>query len=124
MVEDAATVVVGAADDEAAAAGLVEGIGVVVVTEPAEEVPPGDWKVATNGDSTGLGKTTGTLLIARVAAGVPSCTEVVPLASITWTIPAWRVPAQSVDPDDSVVAATQHGPVAVTVMRYELLMTG
>lgn len=41
-----------------------------------------------------------------------------------WTAPAWSVPVQSVEPVEAVVAATQHGPLAEIIRRYELEATG
>ncbi len=73
------------------------------------------WKVATNGARTGVGSTTGTLSMAMVTVGVPSCTVMVPLAGTTWTVPAWTSPAHSVEPDEELVTATQQVPVPVTV---------
>jgi hypothetical protein len=72
-------------------------------------------KVATNGEYAGRGRITGTLSRVRNAEGVPSCTVTVPVAAMTWTAPAWRTPAQMVEPVETEVAATQHDPVATTV---------
>ena len=73
------------------------------------------WKVATNGDRTGVGKITGTLSMAKVTDGVPIWTVTVPVAWTTWTDPAWSSPAHRAEPDDELVTATQHVPLAVTV---------
>ena len=69
-------------------------------------------KVATNGVCTGVGRTTGTVSIARVTAGVPSCTVVAPDGLDPWTVPAWSTPAQTVEPVATESTGTQHVPVA------------
>jgi hypothetical protein len=73
------------------------------------------WNVATNGERTGVGKTTGTLSTAKVTEGVPIWTVTVPVAGTTWTDPAWSSPAHRVEPEDELVTATQQVPLAVTV---------
>ncbi len=55
---------------------------------------------------------------------VPSWTAVGPVARTTWEAPAWTVPAHSVEPEEIVVACTQHGAEAVTVISKELSPTG
>jgi hypothetical protein len=73
------------------------------------------WNVATNGERTGVGKMTGTLSMAKVTDGVPIWTVTVPVAGTTWTDPAWSSPAHNVEPDDELVTATQHVPLAEIV---------
>jgi hypothetical protein len=82
------------------------------------------WNVATNGVWSGVGSTTGTVPMANETVGAPNRTAVGPVAWITWTVPAGSDPDHSVDPEATVVAWTQQGPVAVTVIRKELLATG
>jgi len=82
------------------------------------------WNVATNGVWSGVGSTTGTVPMVNETVGVPNWTAVGPVAWITWTVPAWSDPAHSVDLEATVVAWTQQGPVAVTVIVKELLPTG
>ena len=79
------------------------------------EAAPEGWKVARNGECSGEGRTTGSLPTLMVAAVVPSCTVITPLAGMTWTSPAWSVPSHREDPVATVVAPTQHGPDADTV---------
>jgi hypothetical protein len=106
-------------------------VATVVVVDPAAWAPAAaaadaaadavaaavGWNVATNGACIVGGKITGTLSTARETEGVPNCTAMVPVARMTWTAPGCMTPAQRVDPDRTDEAATQMGPVAVTVTR-------
>ena len=98
--------------------------GVVVVAPVGVEVAAPGAKVAMNGECIGVGNTTGTLSTVRDTVGLPSSTLTVPLPWIAWTPPAWRVPVQSVEPDESEVTSTQQGPLAVMTSWYELADTG
>src|ERR1022692_1344815 len=96
---------------------VVDGeVGASVVVAPGVGVTEG-WKVATNGECTGVGRVTGTLSTVKVAESAPSSTLMVPVAWITWEAPVGNVPVHRVAPDETLVANTQQGAATLTTTR-------
>ena len=62
-----------------------------------------------------MGSTTGRFSALSEAVGAPSSTVIAPVAWITRAAPASSVPVNSVAPDETVLASTQHGAEAFTV---------